>query len=399
MSIRRMILSALLILSIVFAAAQIFRVPDIFQYVVPAPDMSAPEVPEGETPVTVKKETPLAESLKSLQGQFAGMDGNDVPMAIKGYIENTSLGREGGQSVEAKVEGLNGASALLPRDVLTSGRYLYKEEIDKGDRVAVIDEQLAIALFRIGDPLGAKVMLGGESYDVVGVVRHSRSPEDKAPYSAYVPLLALDKAHTPCDVLVVWVRSQGGRGSYARMHSIFTLWNDQGTLYDLGKEQYRALLPLRFLLCFAGLLLLKALYGINKWLTKTLYDRQRERLHFEYGERLLPVWLLQGSGIALSWAAWLFAVYLIMREMIAPIYVFPEWVPQVLVEYRDIAATFWSNRETVSGLVELRTPEIVYLRFWHRVSLLFCAGLALVMVKPYGHLARRVLGKLNSCNR
>lgn len=57
--------------------------------------------------------------------------------------------------------------------LLRYGRLPYEEELKSGRKVAVLDEDLALKLFRVADPLGRKVYINGESYEVIGIARHS----------------------------------------------------------------------------------------------------------------------------------------------------------------------------------------------------------------------------------
>ena len=55
---------------------------------------------------------------------------------------------------------------------------------------------------------------------------------------------------------------------------------------------------------------------------------------------------------------------MLMNYIIQPVYTFPEWIPAVLVEWEDIAAAFWKVWQTSATLRELRSPEILRLRYF-----------------------------------
>ena len=58
-----------------------------------------------------------------------------------------------------------------------------QEEVDEGRPVAVIDEGLAIALFRQGDPVNMKSELFNQTFTVVGVTCFARTVGDRAEYA------------------------------------------------------------------------------------------------------------------------------------------------------------------------------------------------------------------------
>lgn len=52
-----------------------------------------------------------------------------------------------------------------------------------------------------------------------------------------------------------------------------------------------------------------------------------------------------------------------MNYIIQPVYTFPEWIPTVLVEWKDIAKAFWNVWQDTAVMQELRTREILRLRW------------------------------------
>ena len=68
--------------------------------------------------------------------------------------------------------------------------------------------------------------------------------------------------------------------------------------------------------------------------------------------------LLNGKGIAALAAALLF------NQMLSPVYFYPEYIPAVLVEPEDIAATFWKLQGQSGAQVLLRTVESIRVAFY-----------------------------------
>ena len=79
-------------------------------------------------------------------------------------------------------------------------------------------------------------------------------------------------------------------------------------------------------------------------------------------------------GVACAAAlAWLFT------RLVEPVYTFPEWVPAVLVEPKDIQTAFWNVWQTSATVVEYRTPELLRLRFLREVMAWSCGACALLI--------------------
>ena len=94
--------------------------------------------------------------------------------------------------------------------------------------------------------------------------------------------------------------------------------------------------------------------------------------------------------MALLYALNLAAIFFLLQELIAPVYIFPEWVPAILVEPKEIEKTFWTLRAQQTGLVALRTPQVLRLHFLHRVMTAACALAAVLLLKPYHKLREHV---------
>jgi putative ABC transport system permease protein len=107
----------------------------------------------------------------------------------------------GGRHADVIVIGTTPAYREATRLEVAAGRFL--ADVDEGDRkrVAVLGASAARALFPLGNPLGQTVRLGGDWYQVVGVLEGRASPRGRGAAirgrdlnrSALVPLPALDR--------------------------------------------------------------------------------------------------------------------------------------------------------------------------------------------------------------
>ena len=86
------------------------------------------------------------------------------------------------------------------------------------------------------------------------------------------------------------------------------------------------------------LYLLRRLNGCTGGFAKGI----RLRLKTEYFRSMLPSILPRAGLLALGYAALLAAAYGILTLAIEPMYVFTEWIPDVLVELSSITERFWA---------------------------------------------------------
>ena len=77
------------------------------------------------------------------------------------------------------------------------------------------------------------------------------------------------------------------------------------------------------------------------------------------------------------------AIALILQAALAPVYIFPEWVPGNLVDPVKIIETFWTLRSQETGLLSLRTPDLLRLKYLHRLMTMACAGIFFLLLRPY----------------
>jgi putative ABC transport system permease protein len=119
--------------------------------------------------------------------------------------EATMAVEAGGRRTEATVVGTTAAYQVAAQLPLAGGRFLSDLDVQERKRVAVLGASVARALFPFGDPHGERLLLGGDWFQVVGVLEDRASPRGKpgpirtrdVNRAVFVPLPALDRGHDP----------------------------------------------------------------------------------------------------------------------------------------------------------------------------------------------------------
>ncbi len=402
MSIRRGAALLFFALLIAFLAFRTQGYPPLFQYVLAPPAPAAPAAPQtqddaqqtegedGEQRQEAAAVSPLLALLKDLGSQMGDVPNTALAWAASLSAPRTALVTGDNLAKEARLVGLYGAAQILGRPPVLSGRMLYPEELARGTPAAVIDEKLAVDLFRTSDPTGRELKVQQRTFTVVGVIRHARTPGEQEAYSAYVPLKAMEDAGVTGKVLTVSVLPAKGSGAQTVISGILSAWQPEGVLHSLPKEQERALLPLRWLLCALAAMLLAMAFRAGGRLAAAMLRGHRRDLETRYPLNLLPKAVLRALLVLLVFALLILAAFLLFQEIIHPVYVFPEWVPAVLVEWTDIRAAFWNNVTASTAPVVLRTPEVMTLAFYRGALTAACVLFFILCLKPLSRLRARV---------
>ena len=354
------VLMAAFAAALAFGAYSVSQVGNHLQYLIAPPHKLQTSGGE-ETPV--KPNEPVAQWYAALKDVAEEWDSTMEAWTLGGVMENASLSAEGGGTQgRVTVMGENGTT-LHPLQ-LRFGRNFFPEELRDGAHVIILDEQAALALFRISDPIDRKVTVQGVEYRVIGVARHRKQVGDLTDYGAYIPLMSVIDQDITLDALQVEAAPRIGVGASVSFSTVCGTWQQGGTVIDLGKEGMAATLWLRVLLCLAGATALLRLIGWLNGQVRSYAKQYRQQLQVRYALSLMP----QLAGMILLFclgyggAAALAAV--LMNVIIQPVYTFPEWIPAVLVEWEDIAAGFWKVWQTSATLREMRSPEILRLRYF-----------------------------------
>lgn len=337
----------------------------LLQYAVRAP--AAQEVSQADEGKKFPNDS-LLTLTNRLEAVWDELEGSISQKTVSASVSGVSMTSDSGETAEALLTAVDsGYFALYPK-LLLAGRLIYPEEAAYGERVIVLDEDLAIRLFMLSDPTDRYVTLAGEEYRVIGVVRHMRSVGEMDAYGAYVPLQRIQKANIDMDMLTVTVRPIAQSGALAAFTSAMQNWQSGGSVYDLDQEAMRAGMLSRLILCGAALYLIRELIRLlNRTAARRIADF-RERLRLEYARTLLGGFSGHMLILMAGYLAALGALAGLTVFALQPVYVFPEWIPAVLVEWEDIQTTFWNLTAAAAKPVRCMTQEMLRIEFWARIA-------------------------------
>ena len=373
------------VIALAFGAWQAESVGNHLQYLVMPPDQVEQSASSDEEQAGGLTNRPIVDAIESLNNRVTEWETTMACWTVGGVMEKRSL--VGVESVAARVELMGENGLLLHPLYLREGRLFYPDELKKGEKVMILDEQLALKLFNYPYPVGREAVLEGITYRVIGVVRHTKQVGDLTDYGAYIPLMSVIDTPVTLDALQVEAKPNPGTGASVSFR-LAEQWGEEvirksGTYYDLGKESMGARLWLRVLLFVTGMTL--CLRFIN-WLNgRVRYygKRYQQQLQHKYAIALMP----ELTGVVLlfifGYGASIGGLALLMYYIIQPVYTFPEWIPTILVEWQDIAKAFWKVWQEPAVMVELRSPEILRLR-WLDLLIKGCsAGAAVLLALRY----------------
>ena len=395
MWIKRTVYLLIISLFILLLVLQAQAVPSLLQYVfVPQrASLQGKMEPSGEDAEAGEAQEPRREEPSPFEQFLAGFDeqvesqkDSLFSAVLTAHLPEASLSNEDGAAA-GELTALYGDLHTLSPKLLLSGRLLYQEDLKEGKPVAVIDEGLAIALFRQGDPVNMTFEMLGQQFTVVGVTRHKRSVGERAQYGLMVPLKAF--ANQPgWEVMSAQFRARGGSGTRAGLAKVLAQWQPGGNAIDLVKEKYRTSLPIRVLLCLLGMALSLVMLRFAARQSGRLIAKSRGWLQVQYAQRLLHRVIGVGLLIFLMYASGVALLIFAFTQLLAPVYVFPEWVPAILVEPKEIATTFWNNQTAASSLMSLRSRELLFLNALRGYVTVLTALAGALLLNPLGRLLK-----------
>ncbi|MGN1021180.1 MAG: ABC transporter permease [Aristaeellaceae bacterium] len=363
-----------------FAQWEIHLVGEHLQYLIPAPAPTEAAGGDEANPPPNRQLTAMQESLDSVTEEWQDVMAR---WTLTGIVDRASYSGDAGSAAGRLT--LMGKDGLQVHPLyLRSGRLFQPDEISNGERVILLDEQLALALFRVSAPIDREVQLGGASYRVIGIVRHEKRVGDLTEYGAYIPLNSVVDQAFALDALMVEAEPLRGVGASVAFSTVMEVWQPGGTVIDLGKEGMAAGLWLRVLLF---LIAMTVVLRLIRWLNHqagSYARRYRAQLQVRYAVRLMPELVGVILLFALGYGAAALLTAVAMNYIIQPVYTFTEWIPAVLVEWEDIAAAFWKVWQTPATLEELRSPELLRLRWLTLMTQGCSAGAGVLLALRYG---------------
>lgn len=334
----------------------------------------------------------LMENFESIAQDWTGII---EAYTLTGISQSVGFSSEIGNSLSGQLYAVTKGDQALYHKQLLFGRNFYQEELEKGRRIALIDEQVAISLFRVGDAVGQEVLVNGIAYEVMGVLKHHKRVGDYNDQGVYIPLLTAAADGLPLSYYMVTARPVKGSGAHTVFSNAMKALAPDGTTWDLSREKVGATLFVRVFAFIAGMFVVIA---VIKWLNQKVMwfvNDYQTRLFHIYAVRLLPRLIGFGLLFAAAYAlmAGLFA--LLVNFILEPVYVYPEWIPAVLVEWDEISRAFWKVWQQDAQVMELRSAQVLRLRFF-ALLLQWLTVLAAVFTPTF--IRRMLAGKPSKSN-
>ena len=332
----------LLVLALVLAAWGgwgLLKTPGLSQYIAPAP-----EDMEAALAVWDKRERLGADCVSAV------------------WTECDAQASSGGAAIAQLTAVGEGYFDLRPHYLL-SGRLISQREMKSGARVAVLDQRLAFTLFPTAEPTEGRVRVREQWYDVIGVTRYSGGPGDNSEYGLMIPLAAAVKDELPLEYAVA--EADGSvMGAGRALEDAAKGALGKGEYIDLKKEVMRAWMTPRILLIVFGLY--GAFWCLKRWLqaAQNTVAGWRRRIRQVYLKKMLSGAIAQGALLAAGFIAVIALMAALLSLIIGPMYVFTEWVPDVIVEWSSINARLQSLLRAFAQTVRLQTPELAQARLY-----------------------------------
>ena len=276
------------------------------------------------------------------QKQMASIADSITAGAIGARAQGVSLSAEA-QSAEATVYAVGSGYFDVTHETLLDGRLISEADVKRAENVIVIDESTALSFFAGVEPVGQTVTVDGLDYEVAGVMKANRRLGETDEHVAYIPITAASaNAMAMQTVELIAKTADKTTGSAILMENTLKTWQSGGSFYNYNKLALGAVMPLRWVMLFAGVaLLLSLLARLNAAAWGRVCD-YADQLKTRYARDMLGGMIGSVLLALLGYAALAGAAFALAKFSIDPLYVFTEWVPEVVVELSSIASRFWS---------------------------------------------------------
>lgn len=249
---------------------------------------------------------------------------------------------------------------------MIEGQRLTETQLRQGERAALLDKELAFALFGSEIPENAKVLIGETEYSVAGTIRHRRSVGETQQYCVYVPLLA--DATAQQDAVMMAAKPVPNTGAPTMFESVVRSgWRSDGCFYNIKKETLRQMMLPRMLLLIFGIGTIVYFLRCMKNVACIRIERYKERLRWHYFRETLPALLGTILVCLLGYAAILGLLYGLIVFSVYPLTIFTEWVPENFVKWSSLKNVFWNLTNDAAKLVKVGSREMRLVEFWGRI--------------------------------
>ena len=341
----------------IFALAMLLKIPSLAQYIGPAPVEIAADEAEN-APVGPSRLRAMVDLWEANRGEI-GEGASAMDAVLYGAYFDSSAA----QSVQGTLTAAgSGWFDVYPR-FLTEGRLFSDEEHELGKQVIVLDEDMAFKLFPTTAATEGRVNVAGEWFEVIGVVRMSASAGDSDECGAIIPLMAAARLGIQTDYVQLSCAADT-MGPVRAMESVGQTVVGKGNLWHTDKEVMRATMIMRVCAIVLGLYLLGFILGRWNRRTAGLIMGWNEEVLRRYFKSMLPGVIAKSLLQLLGYACIAAAAFGLLRLIIAPMYMFTEWIPEVIVEWNKIMARFEGLITTAAQPVRYQTREYAAIKFY-----------------------------------
>lgn len=244
------------------------------------------------------------------------------------------------------------------QEVLISGRYIAKNDIQNAQRIIMLDEKTSFFLFPGGDAMGKAVLLNGEEWTVVGIFREKARFGEVNESVAYVPLSAAIQAGIMNQTMeIVWPDDSSGT-QRVLMKDALSSWRPDGAFYQLSKEKAGAWMPLRWGAVIVGYCIIRFLLHLLILTAKKQHAIYKEKLSKQYAKQILPWMAVRILWLALYILLILAVAYVIIWLVTQAALTFPDWVPEKPVSITSYISRFWTLHGQASRSTQIISREI-----------------------------------------
>ena len=292
----------------VAGAFSLLFVQNGYDYIIPAPEISA--------------EMPVSSILDKLNSKM------DVPWAAslrqQGVPVYSSSGSK--QNSTATLYAVSEGFFDLFHETLSEGRLLNRVDLENDTIRALINRKGAESLFAGGNVLGKSITAEGQTIEIVGILEGGFVPGEADEILVYIPITAANKGSFHFRTLEIKTLPSRNEEK-AQIAASLKNWQPGGTIQDTVRSRLAALMPLWLIACAAGFFLLRILFSRLTGLVLRQRDRIKEALQEQYASRVALKAFPRCLLLLLMFACWLFAVWMLLSLIVMPLYTFTDWIP------------------------------------------------------------------------